>query len=280
MTFHKLRQVKALSDIHRLLSGNKNFTPEWIAFIKKCYLQLKFGSWSLLKLFSMYAHSSIEVSLKKSTWNSSHTWPTEPTPRFDTRRPDTQLTTTSTKYLFPAKRSLLKLEVNKPGKQTIFQHFSEVNFLAALGKITQISLQLAGLRVLCPTWFQSANRIAGLTTLARRFPRQVCYLCTEIFTKEICRMLSQRKFFKRPFKAKWVLILQTIFGVCHWKIITEWWSLESWEQRGKSYLWNLSLKLKSCRNLKTKQLHTKVNKDLIFPLWTSMFQSTRLVVAT
>ena len=26
-------------------------------------------------------------------------------------------------------------EVNKPGKQTIFQHFSEVNFLAALEKV-------------------------------------------------------------------------------------------------------------------------------------------------
>ena len=112
MTFQKLRQVKALSDIHRLplLSGNKNnFTPEWVAFIKNFYLQPKFGSWSLLKLFSICAHSSIEVSLKKSSWNSSHTWPTEPTPRFDARRADTQFTTTSTKYLFPAERSLLKL---------------------------------------------------------------------------------------------------------------------------------------------------------------------------
>ena len=112
MTFHKLRQVKALSDIHRLLSGNKNnFTPEWMAFIKKIYLHPKFGSWNLLKLFSKYMHTvpSRLNSLKKSSWNSQHTWQTEPTPRFDAHRTDTQFSTTSTKYLFPAERSLLKL---------------------------------------------------------------------------------------------------------------------------------------------------------------------------
>ena len=103
--------------------------------------------------------------------------------------------------------------------------------------------------------------------LGGRFPRQVASgkfvisaACVQIFTKEICRMLSQRKFL-RPFKAKWVLILQTIFGVCHREIIAEWWSLESWEQRGNPIYGLLSLTLKSCRNLKTKQLQTKVNKD-------------------
>ena len=154
MTFHKLRQVKALSDIHRLLSGNKNnFTPEWIAFIKKFYLQLKFGSWSLLKLFSIYAHSSIEVSLKKSSWNFSHTWPTEPTPRFDARRADTQFTTTSTKYLFPAERSLLKLRSKQAGETNNFLALFWDEFFSSTRKSTQISLHLAGWRVLCPTWF-------------------------------------------------------------------------------------------------------------------------------
>ena len=105
LTFYQLRQVKALSDIHRLLSGNKNnFTPE-------IYLHPKFGSWNLLKFFSKYMHTvpSRLNSLKKSSWNSQHTWQTEPTPRFDAHRTDTQFSTTSTKYLFPAERSLLKL---------------------------------------------------------------------------------------------------------------------------------------------------------------------------
>ena len=129
MTFHKLRQVKALSDIHRLLSGNKNnFTPEWIAFIKKFYLQLKFGSWSLLKLFSIYAHSSIEVSLKKSSWNSPHTWPTEPTPRFDAHRADSNLQQLQQNTFSLQKGPCWSFEVNKTGKQTIFQHISEVNW--------------------------------------------------------------------------------------------------------------------------------------------------------
>ena len=156
MTFHKLRQVKALSDIHRLLSGNKNnFTPEWRAFIRKFYLQPKFGSWSLLKLFSIYAHNSIEVSLKKSSWNSSHTWPTltEPTPWFDTRRADTQFTTTSTKYFLPAERSLLKLRSKQTRETNNFSALLWGEFFSSTRKSTQISLQLAGWRVLCPTWF-------------------------------------------------------------------------------------------------------------------------------
>ena len=136
------------------LSGNKyNFTPEWIAFIKKFYLQLKFRSWSLLKLFSIYAHSSIEVSLKKSSWNSSHTWPTEPTPRFDARRADTQFTTTSTKYLFPAERSLLKLRSKQTRETNNFSALFWGEFFSSTRKSTQISLQLPGWRVLCPTWF-------------------------------------------------------------------------------------------------------------------------------
>ena len=146
MTFHKLRQVKALSDIHRLLSGNKNnFTPEWIAFISKFYLQPKFGSWSLLKLFSIYAHSSIEVSLKKSSWNFSHTWPTEPTPRFDARRADTQFTTTSTKYLFPAERSLLKLRSKQTRETNNFsallwgEFFSSTRFSPTRGMACAMS---------------------------------------------------------------------------------------------------------------------------------------------
>ena len=147
-------QVKALSDIHRLLSGNKNnFTPKWMAFIKKFYLHPKFGSWSMLKLFSIYAHSSIEVSLKKSSWNSPHTWPTEPTPRFDAHRADTQFSTTSAKYLFPALRSLLKLRSKQTRETNNFSALFRGEFFSSTRKSTQIFLQLAGWRVLCPTWF-------------------------------------------------------------------------------------------------------------------------------
>jgi len=74
-----------------------------------------FRFWSLVKLFSVYAHSSIEASFKKSSWNSSHNQP----PWFDPHTAGTQfkLTTTSTKHLFPAERSLLKLQ-SKQTRQT------------------------------------------------------------------------------------------------------------------------------------------------------------------
>ena len=150
MTFHKSPSQSFESDIHRLLSCNKNnFTPELMAFIKKIYLHAKFGSWSLLKLFSIYVHSSVTASLKKSSWNSSHN----------------QLNQLHGFTLTELTRNLQELqkgpcwsfEVNKPGKQTIFQHFSDVNFLAALEEVLKFSqmcsLQLGGWRVLCPTWF-------------------------------------------------------------------------------------------------------------------------------
>ena len=90
--------------------------------LKTIYLHPKFGSWSLLKLLSIYAHSSIESSLmKKSSWNSSHNQINQL--HSLTFRVQTQFTTTSTKYLFPAERSLLKLR----SKQT-----REINNFSAL----------------------------------------------------------------------------------------------------------------------------------------------------
>ena len=148
-----------------------------MAFIKKFYLHPKFWSWSLLKLFSIYAHSSIEVSLKKSSWNSLHTWPTEPTPRLDAHRAvDMQFSTTSTKFLFPAERSLLKLRSKQTRETNNFSVFFWGEFFSSNRKSTHISLLLVGWRVLCPTWFKSANCIAGLTTLVGRFLWQVCYV--------------------------------------------------------------------------------------------------------
>ena len=103
-----------------------------MAFVKEFYLHPKFGSWSLLKLCSTYTHSSIEASL-----NSSHNQLNQ---LHDlTLRAVTQFTTTSTKYLFPAERSLLKLRSKQTReKNKIFQHFFEVNFLAALEEVLKI----------------------------------------------------------------------------------------------------------------------------------------------
>ena len=105
-----------------------------MVFIKKFYLHAKFGSWSLLKLFSIYAHSSIAASLKKSSWNSSHNQLnqlrsvalTEPTRNLQ----ELQQNTFSLQ-----KGPCWRFEVNRPRKQTIFQHFSEGNFLTALKEV-------------------------------------------------------------------------------------------------------------------------------------------------
>ena len=88
-----------------------------MASIKNFYLHPKLRSWSLLKLFSIYAHSSIEASLKKSSWNSSHNQLNQL--HGSTLRADTQFT----KYLFPAERSLLKLRS---------KHTRETNNFSAL----------------------------------------------------------------------------------------------------------------------------------------------------
>ena len=80
--------------------------------------------------------------------------PTEPTPRFHARNlQELQQNTFSLQ-----KDPCLSFEVNKPGKQTIFQHFSAANFLAALEEVLKFSykfiisftLQFAGWHVLCP----------------------------------------------------------------------------------------------------------------------------------
>ena len=101
-----------------------------MAFIKNFYLHPKFGSWSQLKLLSIYAHSSIEASLKKSSWNSSHNQLnqlhgltlTELTRNLQQLQQNT----------FSLQKGLCwSFEVNKQGKQTIFQHFSEVKFLSS-----------------------------------------------------------------------------------------------------------------------------------------------------
>ena len=122
-----------------------------MAFIKKFYLHPKLRSWSLLKLFSIYAHSSIEASLRKSSWNSSHNQLNQL--HGSTLRADTQFTNTFSLQKGPC----WSFEVNKPGKQTIFQHFSEVDFLAALEEVLKFSqmfsLQLTGWRVFMSRWF-------------------------------------------------------------------------------------------------------------------------------
>ena len=109
-----------------------------MAFVKKIYLHPKFGSWSLLKLLSIYAHSSIEASLKKrkkSSWNSSHNQLnqihgltlTELTHNLQQLQQNT---------FSLQKGPCWSLEVNKPGKQTILrwifkQHLKKYsNFLS------------------------------------------------------------------------------------------------------------------------------------------------------
>ena len=84
-----------------------------MAFIKK---KLSSSEVRILESAKIVKHI-IEATLKKSSWNSSHN------PRFDAHRADTQFTATSTKYLFPAERSLLKLRS---------QHTRETNNFSAL----------------------------------------------------------------------------------------------------------------------------------------------------
>ena len=162
-----------------------------MAFIKKFYLYPKFGSWSLLKLLSMYiyAHSSIEASLKKrkkSSWNSSHNQLnqlhgltlTELTHNLQQLQQNT---------FSLQKGPCWSFEVNKPGKQTIFQHFSEVNF-------NKQHLKKYSSRMACV--------MSHVVLVSQSYCRVICVACGKFFTKEICRMLSQRKF-SRPFKAKY-----------------------------------------------------------------------------
>ena len=165
-------------------------------------------------------------SFKKSLWNSSHN---------QLNQLHGLTLTELTRNLQQLQQNTFSLqkgpcwsfEANKPGKQTIiiFQDFSEVDFLTGLEEVflQMFSLQLAEWRVFM---YCQVNDLGGKIPTASSGKFVICAACEKIFTKEICWMLSQRKFL-RPFKAKWVLILQTIFGVCHWKIIAEWWSLES-----------------------------------------------------
>jgi len=68
-------------------------------------------------------------------------------------------------------------------------------------------------------WFKSANRLAELTTMAGRFPRQVCYFLRE----DVHRHKENFQDLSRP------LILQAISGVCRRKIIADHWNPQSKE---------------------------------------------------
>ena len=187
--------------------------------------------------------------------------PTEPTPRFDAHKADTQFTETSTKYLFPAERSLLKLRSKQTRKTNNFSGLFWGEFFSSTRRSTQIFPNvfspIQGMACVLSHVILVGQSYCRINDLGGKIPAASLLFVWSVrrsSSPEICRMLSQRKFL-RPFKAKWVLILQTIFEVCHRKIIAEWWSLGFWEQRGNPIYGFLSLKLKSCRNLiKTKQL--------------------------
>ena len=136
---------------------------EWLS-LKKFYLHPKFGSWSLLKLFSIYAHSSIEASLKKSSWNSSHN----------------QLNQLHGLTLTELTRNLQQLQQNtfslQKGpywsfKQTNqgnnnFSALSRGGFLAALEEVLKFftNVFLFNSRdgvCLCPTWFSQPIVLPG-----------------------------------------------------------------------------------------------------------------------
>ena len=204
--------------------------------------------------------------------------PTEPTPRFDAHRADTQFTATSTKYLFPAERSLLKLRSKQTRKTNNFLALFWGEFFSSTRRSTQIFSNAfsptRGMACVMSHVILVSQSYCRVNDHGGKIPAASLLFVWSAgrSSPEICRMLSQRKILS-PFKAKWVLILQTIFEVCHRKIIAELWSLGFWEQRGNPIYGLLSWKLKSCRNLKTKQLHTKVNKDLIFPYQLARFRA-------
>jgi len=138
-----------------------------------------------VKLFSVYAHSSIEASLKKCPWNSSHNLP----PRFDAHRAGTQfkLTTTSTKHLFPAERSLLKLRSKQTRQTNNFSALFWGGFFSStrwrpLEEALKLSQRFSPTRGMACARFHvtlvsQSYCWYGLTSLVGRFPRQVCYLC-------------------------------------------------------------------------------------------------------
>ena len=166
-----------------------------MAFIKKIYLHPKFGSWNLLKLFSKYMHivPSRLNSLKKSSWNSQHTWQTEPTPRFDAHRTDTQFSTTSTKYLFPAERSLLKLRSKQTRETNNFSALFWGESLSSTRKSTRIS-PTRGMACAMSHVILVGQLSCRVNDLGGKIPRGkfvICMACGKIFTKETCRMLSK-----------------------------------------------------------------------------------------
>ena len=145
---------------------------------------------------------------KKSLWNSSHNQLNQL--HGLTLKADTQFTATSTKYLFPAGRSFLKLRSKQTREANNFSALIWGGFLSSTWwRSTQIypniSLQLAGWRVLSHVILVSQS-YCRVNDLGGKIPAAsgkfvVCGACGKIFTKEICRMLSQIKF-SRPFKAK------------------------------------------------------------------------------
>ena len=215
----------------------------------------------------------METSLKKSSWNSSHN---------QLNQLHSLTLTELTRNLQQLQQNTFSLqkglcwsfEVNKQGKQTIFQHFSEVKFLSSTWS-TQIFPNVfsptRGMAcvmshvILVSQSYCRVNDLGGkIPAASLLFVWPAPCVREDLHQRDLPNAVTKKIF--KTFQSQVSVDITDNFGVFHRKIIAEWWSLESWEQKGKPIYGLLSLKLKSCRNLKIKQLHTKVNKDLIFPL--------------
>ena len=148
---------------------------------------------------SRLAWRSFRKIRRTTNWTNSTVWRSQSWQQF---------TATSTKYLFPAERSLLKLRSKQTREANNFSALFWREFFSSTWRSTQIFPN-----VLSPTRgmacvishvifvSQSYCRVNDLGGKSSRGKFVICVACGKIFTKEICRMLSQRKF-SRPFKAK------------------------------------------------------------------------------
>jgi len=127
--------------------------------------------------------------------------------------------TTSTKQLFPAERSLLKVWRRQTRQTKNFQLFSWCGFLSRTWKSPQsFSKVLSPTRGMVCT-MSHTNLVRQLysqvNNLGRNFPKQVCYLCglqEDLHQRDLPNAVT-----KKIFKGKWTFILQAIFRVCHWR---------------------------------------------------------------
>ena len=132
------------------------------------------------------------------------TEPTEPTAWFDAHRANTQFAATSTKYLFPAERSLLKLRSKQTRETKNFQPFSEVNYFSSTRRSTQIFpnvfFPFRGMACVMSHVILDSQSYSPINDLGGKIPAaSLLFVCLreDLFTKQ-SRSQSPRAFWSAP----------------------------------------------------------------------------------